>query len=86
VQDRLADRGRDGSTHSQTTRDGEYHESTCRGEIEAFVVRHPETGTVYWVGIDNATSSKKMDLRFEAEIDHPSVGWAEAYEFDGEIP
>jgi hypothetical protein len=74
------------NTYSQTTRDGEYHESTYRGEIEAFVVRHPETETIYWIGIDHAINEKKMDLRFKTEIDHPSINWAETYEFDGEIP
>jgi len=27
-----------------------------------------------------------MDLREDANIDHPSINWAEEYEFDGSIP
>jgi len=27
-----------------------------------------------------------MELRFDAEIDHPSINWAEDYEFKGDIP
>ena len=72
------------NTHSQTTRDGEYHERTYHGEIDAFLVRYPKTETVYWIDIDDATE-QKMELRFDAEIDHPSINWAENYEFDGEI-
>lgn len=73
------------NTHSQTTKDGEYHEQTYHGKIDAFFVRHPKTETMYWIGVDDATD-QKMDLRFEAEIDHPSINWAEEYEFDGELP
>ena len=73
------------NTHSQTTREGEDHERTYQGEIDAFLVRHPETETMYWIGVDGATE-QKMELRFDAEIDHPSINWAEEYEFDGEIP
>lgn len=73
------------NTHSQTTRAGEYHESTYHGEIDAFLVRFPPTETLYWVDIGDATT-QKMELRTEAEIDHPSINWAEAFEFDGEIP
>lgn len=73
------------NTHSQTTREGEYHERTYHGEIDAFLVRHPETETVYWIDIDDATE-QKMELRFDAEINHPSINWAEDFEFDGEIP
>lgn len=73
------------NTHSQTTKEGEYHESTYHGEIDAFIVRHPENKKLYWIDIDDATT-KKMVLRFEAEIDHPSINWASEYEFTGEIP
>jgi hypothetical protein len=73
------------NTHSQTTKDGDYHEHTYHDEIDAFVVRYPETETLYWIWVDDATR-QKMELRFEAEIDHPSINWAEEYEFDGEIP
>ena len=73
------------NTHSQTTSEGEYHERTYHGDIDAFLVRHPETETFYWIDIDEA-SEKKMALRFDAEIDHPSINWVEDFEFDGEIP
>jgi len=73
------------NTHSQTTRDGEYHEDTYNGHIDAFVVRYPQTETLYWIPIAQATE-QKMELRFAADIDHPSINWAEEYEFDGTIP
>ncbi|WP_225935318.1 group I intron-associated PD-(D/E)XK endonuclease [Halobaculum magnesiiphilum] len=73
------------NTHSQTTRDGEYHETTYGGSVDAFLVRYPETGTFYWIRVDDATS-QKMELRFSADIDHPAINWAEEYEFDGAIP
>jgi ABC-type Fe3+/spermidine/putrescine transport system ATPase subunit len=73
------------NTHSQTTRNGEYHERTYQGDIDAFLVRHPETEQLYWIGVEDATE-QKMELRFDAAIDHPSINWAEDYEFDGEIP
>jgi len=73
------------NTHSQTTREGEYHEDTYDGEIDAFVVRYPQTETLYWIPIAQATE-QKMELRFSADIDHPSINWAENYEFDGSIP
>ena len=73
------------NTHSQTTREGEYHEKTYHGEIDAFLVRYPANETTYWIDIDDATG-QKMELRFNAEIDHPSINWAEEYEFEGEIP
>lgn len=73
------------NTHSQTTRDGEYHERTYHGEIDAFLVRYPETETFYWIDVEEATE-QKMELRFDAEIDHPSINWAAEFEFDGRIP
>ncbi|MFC4553427.1 MULTISPECIES: group I intron-associated PD-(D/E)XK endonuclease [Halorussus] len=73
------------NTHSQTTREGEYHESTYLGEVDAFFVRYPGNGKMYWIGIDDATE-QKMELRFDAEIPHPSINWATEYEFTGEIP
>ncbi len=27
-----------------------------------------------------------MELRFEAEVNHPSINWAKEYEFFGTIP
>ncbi|WP_257299797.1 group I intron-associated PD-(D/E)XK endonuclease [Haloarchaeobius sp. FL176] len=68
------------NTHSQTTRGGEYHESTYEDAVDAFIVRYPETGTLYWVDVADATS-QKMELRFDADIDHPSINWASEYEF-----
>ena len=73
------------NTHSQTTKDGEYHERTYHGDIDAFVVRYPKRETLYWIQIDDATD-QKMELRFEGEIDHPSINWAHEYEFTGELP
>jgi len=73
------------NTHSQTTKEGEYHEDTYDGEIDGFVVRYPQTETLYWIPITQATE-QKMELRFSADIDHPSINWAEDYEFDGSIP
>ena len=73
------------NTHSQTTKRGEYHEKTYHGEIDAFVVRYPENESIYWIDIDEATE-QKMELRFDAEIDHPSINWAKEYEFRGRIP
>lgn len=72
------------NTHSQTTRNGEYHESTYKDEIDAFAIRVPELDAIYWVDIEEA-ASKKMILRYEAEIDHPSINWAPDFEFRGEI-
>lgn len=66
------------NTHSQTTRDGEYHETAYHGDIDAFIVRNPEDDALYWIGIADATQ-QKMELRFEAAIDHPSINWADDY-------
>jgi hypothetical protein len=74
------------NTHSQTTRDGEYYETGYMGSIDAFVVRYPEPEQFYWIDIAEATQ-RKMTLRLsEADIDHPSINWAEEYELDDEIP
>ncbi|WP_339105072.1 group I intron-associated PD-(D/E)XK endonuclease [Haloterrigena salinisoli] len=73
------------NTHSQTTKDGTYHEQTYQGDIDAFLVYYPESDQFYWIDAADATE-QKMELRFTAEIDHPSINWAEAYEFDGTIP
>ncbi|WP_128477360.1 group I intron-associated PD-(D/E)XK endonuclease [Halorussus pelagicus] len=73
------------NTHSQTTQEGEYHEKTYYGEVDAFIVRYPEDETLYWIDIDEATK-QKMELRFDAEIEHPSINWATEYEFDGRVP
>ena len=73
------------NTHTQTTKEGEYHEDTYHGKIDAFAVHYPGSGDVYWVDIHDATR-QKMELRFEANIDHPSINWAHDYEFTGTIP
>lgn len=73
------------NTHSQTTANGKYHEQTYENAIDAFAVRDPATETLYWVDIEDATT-QKMELRFEAQIDHPSINWAADYEFEGRIP
>ena len=73
------------NTHSQTTADGDYHEETYQAEIDAFAIRYPATEKLYWVDIAEATE-QKMELRFEASIDHPSINWASNYEFTGELP
>lgn len=67
------------NTHSQTTKNGEYYEDTYHGEIDAFIVHYPKNEKLYWIDIDNATE-QKMELRFEAKIDHPSINWAQDYE------
>lgn len=73
------------NTHSQTTRDGSYHEQTYEEDIDAFVVRYPETGQLYWIDVAEATA-QKMELRFAADIDHPSINWASEYAIDGAVP
>lgn len=73
------------NTHSQTTKDGEYHERTYQGAIDAFFVYYPPIETFYWIDEQDATT-QKMELRFDGAIDHPSINWAEAYEFHGTIP
>ncbi|MFC6954027.1 group I intron-associated PD-(D/E)XK endonuclease [Halorubellus litoreus] len=67
-------------THSQTTKDGDYHEATYEGGADAFVVRFPESGQLYWIDVEDATE-QKMELRFDAAIEHPSINWATDYEF-----
>lgn len=73
------------NTHSQTTKNGAYHERTYHGDVDAFLVYYPETEAFYWIDAADATE-QKMEIRFESEIDHPSINWAETYEFDGTIP
>ena len=73
------------NTHSQTTKDGEYYESSYEGEIDAFVVRCPDDETLYWVDVESVPT-RKMSLRFTAAIDHPSINWAADFEFTGDIP
>ncbi|WP_323675317.1 group I intron-associated PD-(D/E)XK endonuclease [Halorubellus sp. PRR65] len=68
------------NTHSQTTKGGDYHESTYEEVADAFIVRFPEDDQLYWVDVEDATE-QKMELRFEAAIDHPSINWASDFEF-----
>jgi hypothetical protein len=72
------------NTHSQTTKDGEYHEQTYDGEVDAFLIRYPAEETLYWVPVEEATQ-QKMELRFEAQIDHPSINWAEEFELENRV-
>lgn len=73
------------NTHSQTTRDGEYHEQTYEGLVDAFFVRYPATEAFYWIDVTEATEPK-MELRFASEIDHPAINWADDYRFAGTVP
>ena len=73
------------NTYSQTTKNGEYHEQTYREEIDAICVRYPETDQLYWISVNEATT-QKMELRFDAAIDHPSINWAADYEFSENCP
>ncbi|PGF15736.1 hypothetical protein CP556_06145 [Natrinema sp. CBA1119] len=73
------------NTHSQTTKNGDYHEDTYHDLIDAFLVYYPDNGQFYWVDAADATE-QKMEFRFESKIDHPSINWAREYEFDGTIP
>jgi hypothetical protein len=73
------------NTHTQTTKDGSYHEDTYQDSIDAFFVYYPGNGRFYWIDAGDATE-QKMELRFESEIDHPSINWAAEYEFDGTVP
>ncbi len=73
------------NTHSQTTKEGEYHEQTYHNQIDAFVVRYPPDETLYWIPVHEATT-QKMELRFDAKINHPSINWAHEYELSEEIP
>ncbi|MDQ2050953.1 group I intron-associated PD-(D/E)XK endonuclease [Natronolimnohabitans sp. A-GB9] len=73
------------NTHSQTTKDGVYHEQTYQDAVDAFLVYYPENGQFYWIETTDAPE-QKMELRFESEIDHPAINWAETYEFDEAIP
>jgi len=69
------------STHSQTTDDGRYDETTYRGLTDAFVVRFPEHNALFWVPVEEATT-RKMELRFDSEIDHPSINWGDEFRLD----
>ncbi len=72
------------NTHSQTTKNGAYHEHTYDDEIDGFLVRYPDQEQLFWIPIEDATA-QKMELRYEASIDHPSINWAADYVFDGQL-
>lgn len=46
------------NTRSQTTKNGTFHENAYGDEIDAFVVRYPENGSLYWIDIDDATDRR----------------------------
>jgi hypothetical protein len=73
------------NTHSQTTKNGQYHESSYDGDIDAFIVRNPADERLYWIGIEDANTTR-LDLNYSAAIDHPSINWAPDLELDEEIP
>jgi len=52
------------------------------GEVDGFAVYCPELDSSYWVDIEDAPNSG-MELRVdEAELDHPSINWANEYEIE----
>ena len=65
--------------------DGEDVETTYEGEIDAFLLRFPATEALFWIP-EGRASAQKMGLRYAAEIDHPSINWADEFEFRGAIP
>ncbi|MEE6211026.1 group I intron-associated PD-(D/E)XK endonuclease [Salarchaeum sp. III] len=72
-------------TASKTTKNGEVTTTDYDGEIDAFMVRCRDTDAVYWVPVEDA-GRKNTYLRIDdAEIDHPSINWASAFEFSGVI-
>lgn len=73
------------NTHSQTTEGGQYQETTYEDAIDAFLVYFPATMDHFWVDVADAPQ-QTMHLRDDAEIDHPSINWADDYRFDGRIP
>ncbi|OLZ42194.1 hypothetical protein A6E15_15000 [Natrinema saccharevitans] len=73
-------------TASKTTTDGTVTMDNYDGEVDAFAVRCKETGTLYWVPIDDV-GKKSTYLRLtEPEIDHPSVKLAERYRLENRLP
>ncbi len=54
------------NTHSQTTKDGAYHERTYHGAIDAFLVYYPEMETFYW--IDNPSINWAEAYEFGGKI------------------
>lgn len=73
------------NTHTQTKQEGEYHEETYHDKIDAFLVRYPPKEDLLWIGVE-AANEQKMELRYESEIDHPSINWVSDYQFEGNIP
>ena len=72
------------NTHSQTTKNGEYHERSYRGLIDGVLVRNPDTDHFYLIPEDHLTD-QKMALRFTSDIDHPAINWAASYRFFGDL-
>lgn len=73
------------NTHSQTTTDGAYEETTYEEVIDAFLAHYPATGDLFWVDVEDAPQ-QTMHLRYDAEIDHPAINWVDDYRYDGRIP
>ena len=73
------------NTHSQTTKDGEYYQATYDEGIDAFMVRFPGEESFHWIPIEGARDHR-MRLRYDAQIDHPSINWAEKNVLEDGIP
>ena len=74
-------------TGSQTTEHGPPTvEDYTADEVDAFAVRCRDSGELYWVPFEEA-GRKSTYLRVEdADIDHPSVSYAEQYSFESGLP
>lgn len=65
-------------THKSHGTDGENY----KGVVDHFAVYCLELDSAYWVSIDDAPDSA-MELRVDdAEVNHPSINWAEEYEME----
>lgn len=49
------------------------------------MVRFPERDALFWIPVEEATE-QKMELRFDAEFDHPAINCAEEFCFDERLP
>lgn len=74
-------------TGSQTTEDGRRTvDEYGADEVDAFAVRCEDSDGLYWVPFEDA-GRKSTYLRVEdADVDHPSVRYAERYVFDESLP
>jgi len=73
-------------TASKTTVNGDVTMADYDGELDAFAVRCPDNGALYWVPLEDA-GKKSTYLRLtKPEIDHPSVNKAKEYRFDVRLP